>query len=79
MHRNLPDAQVSELDSLNRLTLPIALLLHAGIEKRVALIGLFNRIELWNPETWAAYLDQRKGVEVPSIADVSRASIREVS
>jgi MraZ protein len=79
MHRNLPDAQLSELDSLNRITLPGTLLTHAGIEKRVALIGLFNRIELWDPETWTRYVEQRKGVEVPSVADVSRASIREVS
>jgi len=79
MHRNLPDAQLSELDALNRVTIPTALLAHAGIEKRVTLIGLFNRVELWDPEAWKSYVESRQDVDVPSIAEVSRASIREVS
>ena len=79
MHRALADAHVAELDNLKRITVPSALLCHASIEKRVIVVGMFNRLELWNPGAWSAYLETLEDVEVPSIADLSRARIREVS
>ncbi len=79
MHRALADAQLSEIDNLNRLTLPAPLLQHARIEKRVTVVGMFNRLELWDPDTWTSYLDSIADVELPTIADLSRSRIREVS
>jgi MraZ protein len=79
MHRALSDASLSDVDNLKRVTVPGALLEHAGIDKRVVLVGMFNRLEVWDPEAWAAYVAELDDVPVPSISDLSRARIREVS
>ena len=79
MHRTLSDAYLSDVDNLKRITIPQSLLEHAAIEKRVVIVGMFNRLELWSPEGWQAYLESMEDVQVPSIADLSRARIRSVS
>jgi MraZ protein len=79
MHHVLSDAYLSDIDSMKRVTLPAPLLQYAGIEKRTIVVGMFNRIEVWSAEEWAAYLDALKEVPIPSIADLSRSRIREVS
>jgi MraZ protein len=79
MHRTLADAHLSEVDALKRITIPMALLQHAGIERRAVVVGMFNRLELWEPNVWSEYLDAREDIEVPSIEDLSRSLIREVS
>jgi len=79
MHRALADAHLSDVDNLKRITLPAALLDHARIEKRAIVVGMFNRLELWNPEDWQAYLATLEEVPIPSIADLSRSRIRQVS
>lgn len=79
MHRALQDAHLSDVDNLKRISLPASLLTHAAIEKRTMIVGMFNRLELWDPERWQGYLDTMEEVAVPSIADLSRARIREVS
>jgi len=79
MHRALADAHLSDVDNLKRITLPAALLDHARLEKRAIVVGMFNRLELWNPEAWQAYLATLEEVPIPSIADLSRSRIRQVS
>lgn len=79
MHRALSDAQLSELDNLKRITIPSQLLEHAGIEKRSVIVGMGNRLEIWDPGVWHGYLETMAEVEIPSISDLSRARIREVS
>ncbi|MBU4173917.1 MAG: division/cell wall cluster transcriptional repressor MraZ [Actinobacteria bacterium] len=46
--RLMPDAQ-------GRILIPSHLREMAGLEKDVAVIGLSNKAEVWNPERWAAY------------------------
>lgn len=79
MHRALADAQLSEVDNLKRITIPVALLKHAQIDKRAVIVGMFSRLELWSPEVWAQYVESMQDVELPSISDLSRSRIREVS
>jgi MraZ protein len=79
MHRALQDANLSEVDNLKRISVPAPLLQHAGIEKRTIVVGMFNRLELWDPTRWQEYLESMEDVPVPSIADLSRARIRQVS
>lgn len=79
MHRALSDAQLSELDNLKRITIPAQLLGHARIEKRSIIVGMGNRLEIWDPDVWQRYLETMADVEIPSISDLSRARIREVS
>lgn len=79
MHRALSDAHLSEVDNMKRISVPAPLLGYACIEKKTTVIGMFNRLELWDPIEWKQYVDSLGEVEVPSIADLSRARIREVS
>lgn len=79
MHHVLSDAYLSDVDSMKRVTLPASLLQYADIEKRTMVVGMFNRIEVWSVEEWASYLETMKEVPVPSIAELSRGLIREVS
>jgi MraZ protein len=79
MHRALADAHLSDVDNLKRITLPAPLLDHARIDKRAIIVGMFNRLEVWNPDAWQAYLATLEEVPIPSIADLSRSRIRQVS
>ncbi len=79
MHRALSDAQLSDVDNLKRITLSAPLLEHADVQKKAIVVGMFNRLEVWNPDGWLAYLETLHEVPVPSISDLSRARIRQVS
>jgi MraZ protein len=46
-----------ELDAQGRIRLPPALREFANLEKRVALVGLGRKFELWNEETWVEQRD----------------------
>jgi MraZ protein len=46
------------LDSQSRILVPQALLKYAKIDKDVLILGLLKKIELWNPEVYAEYLEQ---------------------
>jgi len=67
---SLPDGQVNartfariilsgasevDLDNLGRALVPEHLKEHASLKKNVAILGLSNRIELWDEEKWQNY------------------------
>ncbi|MFH1820343.1 MAG: division/cell wall cluster transcriptional repressor MraZ [Candidatus Nealsonbacteria bacterium] len=76
---NLPDGQMqartfarlilsgasdAELDNLGRVLIPEHLKEYASLERNVAVLGLSNRIELWNQDKWQAYKKEKeKAVE----------------
>lgn len=45
-----------ELDGSGRLLLPKPMMRYAGIEKEVIVVGMGNRVEVWNPERYDEYL-----------------------
>ena len=45
------------LDRQGRLALPKPLLEYAAISGRVQILGAYDHIEIWNPETLEAYLE----------------------
>jgi MraZ protein len=45
------------LDSQSRILLPQFLIDYAGIEKEVLVLGVLKKIELWNPDTYKAYIE----------------------
>lgn len=49
-------AEEVSLDGQGRISLPKALSDYAGIGDKVLIIGAMDRIELWNPERFADYL-----------------------
>ncbi len=52
-----------DIDSQGRVLVPDFLKDRAKIQTKAAVIGVQNRIELWNDNTWAEY---KKGVELES-------------
>lgn len=43
------------IDALGRILLPDNLKKFASLEKDAMVVGLFNRVEIWNPEIWKVY------------------------
>ncbi len=56
------------LDKQGRLVLPEYLREYAGMKKSIVIAGLFNRLELWDADTWDAY-KQKTESEVGDIAE----------
>mgnify|MGYP001617061304 FL=1 len=44
-----------EVDSIGRILIPLHLCEHAGIVSKVAIIGVLNRIEIWDEKVWSSY------------------------
>ncbi len=47
-----------ELDGAGRINIPKKMMEYASLEKEVVLVGLGNRIEIWNPDQYEEYLIQ---------------------
>ena len=45
-----------ELDAMGRFIVPKTLLKHARLEKEVIIVGVGNRVEIWNPALYETYL-----------------------
>ncbi len=58
-------------DKSGRIGIPAALRDYAGLEKEVVVIGVRDRLEIWNPTTWEAYQaeEQRKFAELDDDED----------
>lgn len=63
----LSGAMEVKIDNLGRILIPDYLKEYASFKKEVAIIGLFNRIEIWSLENWKEY---KKKAEV-SVEDVA--------
>jgi MraZ protein len=49
-----------ELDGQYRIVLPKELIQYAHIENDVVILGVFDRIEIWNPDEYKKYLDAQQ-------------------
>lgn len=72
----------SELDSQNRVLIPIELREYANIVKESVLLGLGNRVELWSKEAYENYVPNETTVseqEAQSNADNVAALLEEIA
>ncbi|MDP3795235.1 MAG: division/cell wall cluster transcriptional repressor MraZ [bacterium] len=51
----LSGATEVELDSLGRILIPEFLKTYAGLEKEAVIVGVYNRLEVWDEREWADY------------------------
>jgi MraZ protein len=51
----LAGASDVEIDNQGRILIPDYLRKYAGLKKEVVVAGLYNRVEIWDLEAWAAY------------------------
>ena len=58
MHFVVSEAGSSELDKAGRVLIPTRLrkMVPMDEEQEIVLVGLYNRLELWNPADWRRYL-----------------------
>ncbi len=54
----LGSAMDLEIDSQGRMLIPEYLRRDAGLTKKVVIIGLYNRLEIWSEEKWQEYKDK---------------------
>ncbi len=57
-----------EPDDQGRVVIPEPLRRYAGLERSVLILGVNNRVELWNPERYAAY----EAASPLSMAEIAR-------
>jgi MraZ protein len=73
MHYIVAELILAELDSQGRFTISHMFRTYAAITIEVVLIGLYDRIELWSPTRWEAYLaglEERHEMVLGKILDV---------
>src|SRR3989344_2895813 len=51
----LAGAMDVEIDTQGRILIPDYLRKYAGLDKKVVVAGLYNRIEVWDGDTWERY------------------------
>lgn len=47
-----------EFDNLGRILIPDYLKNYANLKKRIVVVGILNRLEIWDQENWFKYKDQ---------------------
>lgn len=70
-------AEDASLDSMGRLLIPERLRLYAGIDRDVTLVGVRNRIEIWDRERWKERSASAQGNFVNNAAVVFGSQQRE--
>jgi MraZ protein len=56
----IPESEDVRIDRVGRLIIPERLLSSARIKKEVLILGILSRIELWSPDVYGRYREQRK-------------------
>lgn len=54
----LAGAMEVEIDKAGRILIPDYLKVYAHLKKSVAIVGVYNRIEIWSEEVWNKYRSQ---------------------
>lgn len=49
----------AQLDNQARLSIPQELLKFAGLENEVLIVGVLERVEIWNPKTYEEYMNNQ--------------------
>ncbi len=63
--RVLGNAMELELDANGRVLLPATLRKYADLDKKLVLVGLNEKAELWSEESWNALLDETDDAPLP--------------
>lgn len=69
-HKLIGRASECDMDGNGRVLVPPVLREWAGLKKRVRMIGMINRFELWDEEVWLNYNDE-DDADMAELADSS--------
>jgi len=70
----LYNAQEETMDNQSRVLIPQHLIQHAGLDGEVLVIGVLDKIEIWNPETYEKY----NQASPQSFEDIAETVMREL-
>jgi MraZ protein len=72
MHHVVAEAGVSEIDKAGRVLIPGRLrkLIPVDEDQEVVLVGLYERLEVWNPSEWRRYLARVENRQEESLAKI---------
>lgn len=54
----LAGAMEADVDSAGRIVVPLYLREYANLSKRVVVTGLYDRVEVWDEDTWTTYRER---------------------
>ena len=62
MHKIVSEAGTSEVDKAGRILIPTRLRKAIPVEddQEVVVVGLYNRLEIWNPSEWRRYVSRNE-------------------
>jgi len=62
MHKIVSEAGMSEVDKAGRVLIPTRLRKAIPVEddQEIILVGLYNRMEIWNPSEWRRYVSRNE-------------------
>ena len=64
-----------ELDNQGRIIIPSNLREYAGLEKQIVSIGVAERVEIWNKQSWESYNDEENFVDNELAAKMAELGI----
>jgi transcriptional regulator MraZ len=70
MHYVVAESALGELDPHGRFAIPKVFRAYAAITTEVVLLRLYERIELWSPARWEAYLEGLEQRHEPSLEKI---------
>jgi MraZ protein len=73
MHYVVAGSVLAELDPQGRIAIPKDMCTYAEITTEVVLTGLYDRIEVWSPVCWLAYLaglEERHEMDLGKLLDL---------
>ena len=66
----LSGASAETPDKQHRVTIPATLRSYAGLGRDLAVIGAGSRVEIWDAEAWATYLDEQEAAFAETAEEV---------
>jgi MraZ protein len=70
MHYMVSEVIEAEIDRTCRVLIPRKLREHAKLKEDAMLVGLYDRLEIWNPDTWRLHLSELEDEHEMSLGKV---------
>ena len=70
MHYMVSEVIETEIDRTSRVLIPRKLREHANVKDDAVLVGLYDRLEIWNPDAWHVHLSELEDEHEMSLGKV---------
>ena len=70
MHYMVSEVLEAEIDRTSRVMIPSKFREHANLKEDAVMVGLYDRLEIWNPDTWRLQLSELEDEHEMSLGKV---------